>query len=139
MPQKNQTKNYLDLYAINQAKTEYRDAFNLGDVQRILALADPELVNFTDGQSSEFCNGELDTFEIRLKNLFERFTVKLAVIVAGIRINGDVAYDYGWHDLTLTPKNGGQPIYRRERYVDIWRKNQEGIWKLWTYMDNLDC
>jgi ketosteroid isomerase-like protein len=127
-----------DLYAINQAKTEYRDAFNLGDVQRILALADPELVNFTDGTPSEFCNGELDTFEIRLKNLFERFTAKLAVIVAEIRINGDVAHDYGWHDLTLTPKNAGQPIYRRERYVDIWRKNQEGIWKLWMYMDNQD-
>lgn len=127
-----------DLYAINQAKTEYRDAFNFGDVQRILALADPELVNFSNGQPSEFCNGELDGFEICLKNLFERFTAKLAVIVVEIRIKGDVAYDYGWHDLTLTPKNGGQPIYRRERYVDIWRKNQEGFWKLWMYMDNQD-
>jgi ketosteroid isomerase-like protein len=127
-----------DLYAINQAKTEYRDAFNLGDVQRILALANPELVNFSDGQPSEFCNGELDAFEIRLKNLFERFTAKLTVIVVEIRMKGDVAYDYGWHELTLTPKNGGQPIYRRERYVDIWRKNQEGTWKLWMYMDNQD-
>src|SRR5260370_17050574 len=106
-----------DLYEINQAKTEYRDAFNLGDVQRILALADPELVNFSNGQPSEFCNGELDGFEICLKNLFERFTAKLAVIVVEIRIKGDVAYDYGWHDLTLTPKNGGHPIHRRDRYL----------------------
>ena len=33
--------------------------------------------------------------------------MKLAVIVVEIRIQGDVAYDYGWHDLTLTPKDGG--------------------------------
>lgn len=127
-----------DLYAINEAKTEYRDAFNLGDVQRILALADPELVGFCDGQPSEFCNGELDALEIRLRSLFERFIAKLAVIVVEIRIKGDVAYDYGWHDLTLTPKHGGKPIHRRERYVDIWRRNQEGSWKLWMYMDNQD-
>src|ERR1700741_51506 len=98
-----------DLYAINQAKTEYRDAFNLGDVQRILALANPELVNFSDGQPREFCNGELPSFEIPRRNLSQPFTAKLPVIVAEIRIKGDVPYDYGWHELTLTPKNGRQP------------------------------
>jgi ketosteroid isomerase-like protein len=58
--------------------------------------------------------------------------------VIEIRLQGDVAYDYGWHDLTLTPKDGGQPIRRRYRYVDIWRRNKEGKWKLWMYMDNQD-
>ncbi len=43
----------------------------------------------------------------------------------------------GVHELTLTPKDGGQPIHQRNRYVDIWRRNKEGHWKLWMYMDNL--
>ena len=81
---------------------------------------------------------DFESFKTRLENLFERFTVRLAVIVAEIRLLGDVAYDYGWHDLTLTPKNGIQSIRRRDRYVDIWRRNKEGEWKLWMYMDNLD-
>jgi hypothetical protein len=55
-----------------------------------------------------------------------RFTAKLVVIVIEIRLQGDIAYDYGWHDLTLTPKDGGEPIRRRDRYVDIWRRNKEG-------------
>jgi ketosteroid isomerase-like protein len=76
--------------------------------------------------------------KIRLANLFERFAAELAVIVIEIRLQGDVAYDYGWHDLTLRPKDGGQSIRRRDRYVDIWRKDKEGKWKLWMYMDNLD-
>jgi hypothetical protein len=46
----------------------------------------------------------LDTLKTRLGNLFEHFTVKLVVIVIEIRLQGDVAYDYGWHDLTLMPK-----------------------------------
>ena len=127
-----------DLYAINVAKTEFRDCFNLGDPSRVLAIADPDLVSFSDGQPSEFGGNGLHALETRLTNLFERFTAKLSVIVIEIRLQGDVAYDYGWHDLTLTPKDGGQPIRRRDRYVDIWRRNKEGKWKLWMYMNNQD-
>jgi len=127
-----------DLYAINVAKTEFRDCFNLGDPSRVLAIADPDLVSFSDGQPSEFGGSGLDTLKNRIANLFERFTAKLVVIVIEIRLQGDVAYDYGWHDLTLTPKDGSDPIRRRDRYVDIWRRNREGAWKLWMYMDNQD-
>jgi ketosteroid isomerase-like protein len=127
-----------DLYAINVAKSEFRDGFNLGDTSRLLAIADPDLVNFSDGQPSEFGESGLDAWKTRLTNLFERFTVKLVVIVIEIRLQGDIAYDYGWHELTLTPKDGGEPIHRRDRYVDIWRRNKEGNWKLWMYIDNQD-
>jgi ketosteroid isomerase-like protein len=127
-----------DLFAINTAKTEFRECFNLGDVSRVLAVADPDLVSFSDGQPSEIGGSGLEALKSRLTNLFERFTAKLSVIVIEIRLQGDVAYDYGWHDLTLTPKDGSQPIHRRDRYVDIWRRNKEGKWKLWMYMDNRD-
>ena len=130
-----------DLYAINAAKSEFRDCFNLSDVSRLLAIADPDLVTFFDGQPCEF--GEfgtrgLEVLKTRLANLFERFTAELAVIVVEIRLQGDVAYDYGWHDLTLRPKDGSQPIHRRDRYVDIWRRDKEHKWKLWMYMDSQD-
>jgi ketosteroid isomerase-like protein len=127
-----------DLYAINAAKTEFRDCFNFSDASRLLAVADADLVNFSDGQPCEFGMSGLDALKTRLENVFERFTAKLVVTVIEIRLQGDVAYDYGWHDLTLTPKDGGQPIRRRDRYVDIWRRNKEGKWKLWMYMDNQD-
>src|SRR5277367_6914667 len=127
-----------DLYAINVAKTEFREGYNRGDAARILANVDPDLVNFSSEQPSGFGKNGLDDLAIRLQNLFEQFAVKLAVIVVEIRIQGDVAYDYGWHDLTLTPKAHGQPTRRRNRYVDIWRRNKEGEWKLWMYMDNRD-
>jgi ketosteroid isomerase-like protein len=127
-----------DLYAINVAKSEFRDCFNLSDVSRLLTIADPDLVNFSDGQPCEFGMSGLDALRIRLENLFECFTVKLVVIVIEIRLQGEVAHVYGWHDVTLTPKDGGQPTRRRDRYVDIWRRNKEGKWKLWMYMDNQD-
>ena len=98
-----------DLYAINAAKSEFREGFNLADPSRMLAIADPDLVNFSDGQPSEFGESGLDALKTRLANLFERFTAKLVVIVIEIRLQGDVAYDYGWHDLMLTPKAAINP------------------------------
>jgi len=127
-----------DLYAINAVKTEFRECFNLGDVSRMLAIADPDLVSFTDGAPSEFGESGLEVLKTRLADLFERFTVKLVIVVIEIRLQGDIAYDYGWHDFTLMSKHGGAAIYRRDRYVDIWRKNKKGKWKLWMYIDNQD-
>src|SRR5258707_3134667 len=127
-----------NLFAINAAKTEFRECFNLGDTSRVLAIADPDLVSFSDGQPSEFCASGLEVLKTRLTNLFERFTAELSVIVIEIRLQGDVAYDYGWHDLTLTPKDGCESIRRRYRYVDIWRRNQAASSQLWMYMDNHD-
>jgi ketosteroid isomerase-like protein len=127
-----------DLFAINVAKTEFREGYNLGDAGLILAIADPDLVSFSDGQPSEFGKSGLDALKNRLENLFAHFMAKLVVIVNEIRVRSDVAYDFGWHDLTLTPKDGGEPVHRRYRYVDIWRRNKDGEWKLWMYMDNAD-
>lgn len=127
-----------DLYAINEAKTAFREAFNCGDVDGLVAIADANLVNFSAGQPSEFGESGIDAWRNRLAALFERFTAKLSIIVIEIRLQGDSAYDYGWHDLTLTPRDGGQLIHRRDRYLDIWRKNKEDKWKLWMYMDNQD-
>jgi ketosteroid isomerase-like protein len=127
-----------DLYAINAAKTEFRECFDLGDASRLLAIADPDLVSFSDGAPSEFGESGLEVLKTRLGDLFERFTVKLVIVVIEIRLQGDIAYDYGWHDFILTPKDDGAAIHRRDRYLDVWRKNKEGQWKLWMYMDNED-
>jgi ketosteroid isomerase-like protein len=127
-----------DLHSINSVKTEFRECFNLSDPSRLLAIADPDLVSFPDSQPSEFGKSGIEALKIRLDVLFRRFRAELAVIVIEIRVHGDVAYDYGWHILKLTPKDGGQPIQRKDRYMDIWRRNKEGKWKLRMYMDNLD-
>ena len=127
-----------DLYSINVAKSEFRNCFNFSDVSKLLAIADPDLVNFSDGQPCEFGSSGLEALKTRVEGLFVRFIAKLEVTVMEIRLQGDVAYDYGWHNWTLTPKAGGPLTRRRDRYVDIWRRNNKGEWKLWMYMDNRD-
>ena len=126
------------LHAVNVAKTEFREGFNTGNVSRLLSIADPDLVSFSDGQPSEFGQTGLEALKNRLEAFFRQYLVRLAVIIIEIRLQSGIAYDYGWHDLTITPRSGGPPIRRKDRYVDIWRRNKQGEWKLWMYMDNRD-
>ena len=127
-----------DQYAINVGKTEFREAFNAADPDRMIALLDPGFVDFSEGRTCAFGQGAADELKEHLAALFRNYTVHLAPIIIEIRQVGDLAYDYGWHNFTLTPKQGGTVIERHERYVDIWKKNAEGQWKLWMYMDNRD-
>lgn len=69
-----------ELYAIHAVKTEFRDGFNVADVSRLLAIADPDFVSFSDSQPSEFGQSELGALKTRLEDLFRRFTARLAVI-----------------------------------------------------------
>ena len=125
-----------DLYAVHFARTELREGINLGDAGRLLSVADPELVIYCNGQPNEFYGAGPEVLKARLEDLFKRFTAQLIAIVFEIRLKGDVACSHGIHDLTLTPKDGGAPIYRKNRYMDVWRKNSEGTWKLLMYIDN---
>jgi len=49
-----------------------------------------------------------------------------------------MAFDRGWLEFTLTPKVGGEPVRKRHRYVDLWKKTANGDWKIAVHMTNTD-
>jgi ketosteroid isomerase-like protein len=127
-----------DVYAIHVAKTELREAYNTGDVDRLIAILDDGLIDYSDGRRSQFGPEAKIVLREHLQELLARYNARLAPIVIEVQVFGDIALEYGWHELTLTPKGGGEPIYSRTRYVDLWRKNKDGSWKLALFMDNAD-
>ncbi len=127
-----------DLYAINAAKTEFREAYNTANPQRMAALADPGMVEAAHGRQWGFGPDGVLALQKEMSELFKDFEVDLKVIIIEIRLVGDLAYDYGWHLWKLKPKGGSNTIERKDRYVDIWKKNDKGEWKLQMYMDNPD-
>ncbi len=127
-----------DLYAINVAKTEFREAYNTGDGDRIARLADDGMVEAAHGRQWGFGGDGISALRDHVRDLSKEYAVDLKIIIIEIRIKGDLAYDYGWHVWNLKPKAGGQTVSRKDRYVDIWKKNSKGEWKLQMYMDNPD-
>ena len=127
-----------DAYSIRLAKTELRDAYNQGNVKRVLAVFADAYSDMSAGLASFYGTEAKAVLKHRLKKLFTKYRAELAVTIISIRIQGPLAFDWGWHKLTLTPKKGGRSITTRTRYLEIWQKDGFGSWKIAIFFDNLD-
>lgn len=127
-----------DVYLINKAKTEFREGYNDGNVEQVLSVFDNSLVDMSQGELSGFGEGGLDRMRQRLAALFAEYHVKMAPIVIEVMVNDTSAYDFGWHEITLTPKAGGQSLHQRLRYLEHWKKNAAGEWKITFFVSNED-
>ena len=127
-----------DTYAINVAKTEYREGFNTGNAERVVSVFAPEFTDNSDGRPSRYGKDAPAKLRSYLEDLFGDYTTHLNVIIAAIVLAGEVAYDYGWHELTLIPRKGGEPRLVRKRYLELWKKQKSGDWRIIRYIDNDD-
>ncbi|HEV2730840.1 MAG TPA: nuclear transport factor 2 family protein [Terriglobales bacterium] len=127
-----------DAYKIRLAKTEFRDGYNHGDVKRVLAVFADGFSDMSGGLASFYGSEARGVLSHRLKKLFQRYRPQLAVTIISIRAQGNLAFDWGWHKLTLTPKDGGRASTKRKRYLEIWQKQPDGNWKIAIFFDNDD-
>ena len=127
-----------DVYAINVAKSNYREGFNTADVERVLSVFAPEFTDMSDSRPTRYRADAAAKLRRSLAQLFAEHEAELNVIINAISVFGNNAFDYGWHELTLTPRNGGEPVYRRTRYFELWSKQPNSDWKISRFMDNQD-
>ncbi len=127
-----------DSYAIRLAKTKLRDAYNKGDVNGVLSVFGDGYSDMSAGLASFYGAEARAVLKHRLKRLFAQYNAQLAVTIISISIQAPLAFDWGWHRLTLTPKKGGRSTTTRTRYLEIWRKGTDGNWKVAIFLDNVD-
>jgi ketosteroid isomerase-like protein len=127
-----------DLYAINFAKTEFREAFNTGDSERLIALLDLAFVYMAEGRVLTVGTDAAQAIRVEFQELTARYFLQLTLIIIEIRIQENVAFDYGLQLWRKMPRDGSPQVTARDRYVDLWRKNERGEWKLWMYTTNAD-
>jgi hypothetical protein len=99
-----------DLYPINFAKSEFREAFNTGGPERLIALLDPAFVYMPDGVPTANGTGAADAIAAQFRELTALYYVQLVPIIIEIRIQDSVAWDYGWHMWRKTPRDGGSQV-----------------------------
>jgi ketosteroid isomerase-like protein len=118
-----------DEYAISVTKTEYREAYKSGDIDRLLAVFASEFTDCSDGEPSFYGEEARRALRRRTGELFGRYNVEMAVIIIEVVVKGDFAYDWGWHKVCLTDKNTGDVRNARYRYFETWKK-ENGAWKI---------
>jgi ketosteroid isomerase-like protein len=128
-----------DEYAIAAAKTEFREAYNRGDVDRLLSVfCDQGFTDMSEGEPSFYGSEASAVLRRRMKKFFAEFDVEMAIIIINIELSGNVAYDYGWHKLVCRPKRGGAPVHSRYRYFEKWVRQADGKWKIAFQITNRD-
>ena len=128
-----------DTYLINAAKTKFRDAYNHGDVDQLLSVFDEEgFTDMSEGGPSFFSVDAREALRERATQLFAQYHVRLTAIVIEIAVVGKLAYDYGWHEFTLKPKGGGEIVRKRHRYLEVWKKDSSGEWRISSFINNAD-
>jgi ketosteroid isomerase-like protein len=127
-----------DSYAIRLAKTKLRDAYDEGDLKGVLSVFADAYSDMSAGLASFYGTEAQAVLKHRMKKLFARYHAQLAVTIISIQVQGPLAFDWGWHKLTLKPKKGGKAISTRTRYLEIWQKGADGHWKIAIFLDNVD-
>jgi ketosteroid isomerase-like protein len=126
-------------YAINLAKTTYREAYEQGDVEQLLSIfATNGFTDMSEGLPSKYGQEAKTVLRNRAEQLFADYVVKLNAIIIDVVIQGDTARDYGWHEWMLTPKAGGPVVRKRERYFELWAREQDGSWRISFFLNNAD-
>ena len=128
-----------DVLQINKAKTEFREAYNSCDVDRLLSVFDDDgFTNMSEEQASFYGVAARKALRSDAEALFAEYAVHVSVIINRIVVMGSTAYDYGWHEFVLTPRRGGETVRRRQRYFDLWTKKPHDEWKIKFYINNRD-
>ena len=127
-----------DERALSLAKTEYREGYNAGDVDRVMNVFGGGFILMAEGLSSFYQEEAATAHRVRLKKLFAEYKVDLVVTIIDFVIRADFAFDSGWEAVTLTPKSGGEPITQRYRYFETWNKDAAGNWKISAFITNRD-
>lgn len=128
-----------DTYRINLAKAELREAYKAADVDRLMAVFSSEgFTDMSEGGPTKYGTEAVAGFHNEASKLVAEYKVTMTPIINRIVVLGDLAYDYGWHEFTLIPKNGGEPVRKRQRYFELWKKDAAGNWRISFHINNGD-
>src|SRR6266849_6491911 len=125
-----------DAAAIRKTVDRFIQAYNAGDLDRIQDIFHDDLIDMSAGASTRSGEAARQYFLSRVTEAHAKFKPTLEVTLEEITVAGDWAYGRGHLVVTLVPKRGGETTYIRQRFLEIWRRDSRGNWKLSRIMDN---
>ena len=125
-----------ELRQIEAAIDAFVSSYNAGDIDALMEVYDADFVDISLGTETIAGNTAIESTRLRLQETFARYQGHLKVQTQEIRVEGNMAYDRGILVVTLTPRDGGERITIRRRFLEIWVKKKEGFWRVARAMDN---
>jgi len=124
-----------DIEDIKAAVNEWNNGLDSGDLDRVIATCDPDAVTCNQGvQTVVGTQGIRDKFAPRIAAA----TIKSGFDYEHIKVYGDVAVVVGYFSGEMTDKASGDVRTSGGRLVIVYRRVEDGSWKMVLDMDNTD-
>ena len=113
--------------AIDKGNAEWIEAWEKGNPEMLAAIFTDDAVMLSQG--GKVFKGRQQILE-RQKAAMQSVTrpIKVSVITVKIWLDGDTAYETGKYKYEYTEK--GKPTTEEGRYVPMWKRQDDGSWKL---------
>ena len=125
-----------DQQRIRKVVDEFTRAYNEGDIAGLMSAYTDDFIDMSEGEPTIVGAQAREDTESRLRDTFAKFTGSLTVHVDEIEVMGDRAFDRGVLRVELLPKGGGEPVLVERRFLEIWRREAGGEWRVARAMDN---
>jgi ketosteroid isomerase-like protein len=118
---------------LGKLRTQWAADLHAKRLDSILSLYAPDAVFLSSGHSRVTGSGDLRDL---MKNIMGLVTSDLHFHSINLESSGNLAYDSGEYDETLTPTAGGPDKRIKGSYVMIWKHRADGQWRIvqqiWT-------
>ena len=123
-----------DLTAINKVRDNWAAAWKSGNAANLAALYDENALHAGNHEAS--MQGSIALASAYGGQFAQVTPTNLVLNSEKTEVGGDIAYDYGTFQYSVTPKNGGAPVSDSGRYLVVLKKQGDGTWKIVADMDN---
>jgi ketosteroid isomerase-like protein len=121
---------------IRRAVEEFVVAYNAGKLDDIVNIFADDLVDMSAGDPTRTGEAAKRQFLSRVSKTHSNFKPTLTIHIDELRVAGEWAFQRGSLSVSLVPKEGGPTSFIKQRYLEIWRRNLQGKWKIAIEMDN---
>ena len=116
-----------DRAAVDKLRSDYQSAFNSNDAAAAGAYFTESAVSMPPNREALIGRQAItdDTAA-----MFEGMSAELALSSEEVELAGDWAFERGSYTMKLTPKEDGEAMEEKGKYIVILQKQTDGSWKL---------
>lgn len=126
-----------DEAAVRAANNRYIELHPKADVAQLIEVYDPEAMLLPPGEAP--ISG-VEAIRTYWASFFDEWTVERATSeLDEIIVSGDLAFGHGRYVETMRRKVGGPTVVERGKFSGLWRKSDDGRWRIFRDMYNADA
>ena len=117
-----------DEKAIAEVFEEYSGSLNAGDLERWLAIWDPDGVQMPPDDPAQF---GLEAIRSRNGKYLDKYSWSMSIDLKEVQIAGEWAYGRGFYTATLEPKREGPEDLIDGKFLTILKRQSDGSWRFY--------